>query len=212
MMFKRYILSVALALSLLQGNAQEVFVANSMSERESAPLALSLHTNGLYWLAAVPNVGAEIQTDWGISLLVDYMGAWWNKRSSDRFYSCYGFQTEVRYYPDALENYAPYRGHHFGIYGQLLTYDFEFGGTGYQSARFGRTWGIGLSYGYLLPISRKWSLDFSIGIGYLRSGYDKYVPNVWGNYSKVSDGTWTWIGPTSLSVSFVWNINNENGK
>ena len=91
MMFKRYILLTALALSLLQGNAQEVFVANSMSERESAPLVLQLHTNGLYWLAAVPNVGIEVQTDWGIALSLDYAGAWWNKRSSDRFYSCYGF-------------------------------------------------------------------------------------------------------------------------
>ena len=114
MMFKRYILSVSLALSMMQGSAQEVFVANAVSDDETPQIAWQLHTNGLYWLAAAPNIGMEIQTDWGISLSLDYIGAWWNKRPSDRFYSFYGFQSELRYYPDAIYNYAPYRGHHFG--------------------------------------------------------------------------------------------------
>lgn len=209
MMFKRYILSVILALSLLQGNAQEVFVANSMSERESAPLVLQLHTNGLYWLAAVPNVGIEVQTDWGVALSLDYIGAWWNKRSSDHFYSAYGFQSELRYYPDAIYNYAPYRGHHFGIYGQLLTYDFEFGGTGYQSARFGRTWATGVAYGYTKVLNRRLSLDFTIGVGYFRSNYDVYKPSQ-GVYYKTGTSTRTFFGPTRLEASLIYNVNFFN--
>lgn len=210
MMFKRYILLTALALSLLQGNAQEVFVANSMSERESAPLVLQLHTNGLYWLAAVPNVGIEVQTDWGIALSLDYAGAWWNKRSSDRFYSCYGFQSELRYYPDAIYNYAPYRGHHFGIYGQLLTYDFEFGGTGYQAPKLTDTYAFGLAYGYTKVLNRRLSLDFTIGIGYFRTEYTKYKPYGDNKYMKTNTSKSTFFGPTRLEVSLVWNINAYN--
>ena len=211
MMFKRYILSVSLALSMMQGSAQEVFVANAVSDDETPQIAWQLHTNGLYWLAAAPNIGMEIQTDWGISLSLDYIGAWWNKRPSDRFYSFYGFQSELRYYPDAIYNYAPYRGHHFGIYGQLLTYDFEFGGTGYQSAKFGKTWAAGLAYGYTKVLNRRLSLDFTIGIGYFQSKYDVYHPEG-GWYKRDKTKKLTFFGRTKLEATLVWNINRFNDK
>lgn len=211
MRIKRYILSIALALSLTQGDAQEVFTAyGSKGTKEPLLTAFSLHTNGIYWLAAVPNVGMEIQTDWGLALSLDYMGAWWNKRSSDHFYSAYGIQTELRYYPDALDNYAPYRGHHFGIYGQLLTYDFEFGGTGYQAPKLTDTYAFGLAYGYTKVLSRRLSLDFTVGLGYFRTQYTKYKPYGDNQYMKTISSTSTFFGPTRLEVNLVWNINAYN--
>lgn len=208
---KRYILSIALALAVINGKAQEIFVTHGGAVTESSygQMALSLHTNGLYWLAAMPNIGAEIQTDWGVSLSLDYIGAWWNKRSSNHFYSAYGIQTELRYYPDALDNYAPYRGHHFGIYGQLLTYDFEFGGTGYQAPKFTDTYAVGLAYGYTKVLSRRLSLDFTVGLGYFRSKYSIYKPSD-GIYYKTGTSTRTFFGPTRLEVNLVYNINFFN--
>ena len=204
---RRLLIIISIALLPRISHAQEIF--DGKEYNEPTPAVWSLHTNGLYLLGGIFNVGAEMQLDCGLGVKMDYMGAWWNRRSTDHFYSCYGIQTELRYYLDAIKNYAPYRGHHFSIYGQLMTYDFEFGGTGYQSARFGRTWGTGISYGYTFPLKKHLSLDLNAGIGYFHTGYDIYQPYN-GDYYLTGKGKRNFFGPTSLEVSLIWIINAKN--
>lgn len=200
---------VATAIALLSYssvNAQEIY------REESASAAVQLRTNGFYDLALCPNIGIEIQTDLGIAWQLDYIGAWWNSPSRNRFFSSYAFQTEVRYYLDSNKMTFPYIGHHVGLYGQMATYDFEFGGKGYQSSDLDYTFGIGASYGYSFPLSRRWTLDLSIGIGYFQSRYDEYYPNdnVKSGYERKETRRMTFWGPTKLEATFVWNINSLN--
>ena len=133
----RLVASIMAVLSVTAIEAQEIYRV------ESAPAAVQLRTNGLYDLALCPNIGIEIQTDLGIAWQLDYVGAWWNSPSRNRFYSNYAFQTEIRYYLDCEQMTFPYTGHHIGLYGQMMTYDFEFSGTGYQSRDLDMTFGIG---------------------------------------------------------------------
>lgn len=189
--------------------AQEIY------RMESAPAAVQLRTNGLYDLALCPNVGLEIQTDLGLAWQLDYIGAWWNSPSRNRFFSNYAFQTELRYYIESPKMSFPYTGHHVGLYGQMITYDFEFGGTGYQSRDLDMTFGIGASYGYSFPLSRHWSLDVTIGLGYFQSRYDEYDPrDIYGEKHFVRRETrrLKFWGPTKLEATFVWNINSKNDK
>ena len=176
---------------------------------QSKKVAWQLRTNGLYDLALCPNIGLELQTKTGLAFQLDFIGAWWSNNAKHRYWQNYAFQTEIRYYLAGKSHGTPYLGHHVGIYGQTATYDFEFGGTGYQSDRFNKTWGVGLAYGYCIPLSRHFSMDFTLGLGYFQSRHTVYEPN--NNWYKATN--WKklrWFGPTRLEVSFVWNINNKN--
>ena len=92
-------------------------------------------------------------------------------------------------------------GHHLGAYVLGLTYDVEWGGKGYQAAKFG--FGGGLEYGYSKKIGRKWCLDFSLGVGFQDGEYKEYLPQdthyVWQSTHKRH-----WFGPTKAEISLVW--------
>lgn len=177
-------------------------------EKEHA--AVQLRTNSLYWLAVCPNVGMEIQTDLKLSFQADYIGAWWNSPSRNRYFSNYALQAGLRYYFNAEKGKFPYYGHHAGVYGQMLTYDFEFGGTGYQSKNLNSSWGLGISYGYSFPISSRLALDFTLGLGFLNSSYVVYHPS--GEvYIPTKEKNLRYIGPTKLEATLVWNINKKHG-
>ena len=173
--------------------------------------AVQLRTNGILDILLNPNVGIELQADNGIAWQLDYMGSWWNRDSKNHYFSAYAFQTEIRYYFEWQRAAVPYCGHHIGLYGQMATYDFEFGGKGYQCDRLDNTFAVGVSYGYAFALSRHWNLDLTAGFGYLRSQYDEYSPTVIG-YRKEETRRITWWGPTKLEVSLVWNINRKNKK
>lgn len=204
------LVAVTLAvISVATTKAQEIYRV------ESAPAAVQLRSNGLYDLALCPNIGIEIQTDLGLAWQLDYIGAWWNSPSRNRFFSNYAFQTEIRYYLASPKMTFPYTGHHVGLYGQMITYDFEFGGTGYQSRDLDYTFGIGASYGYSFPLSKRWSLDLTIGLGYFQSRYDEYDPrDIYGEKHFIHKETrrLKFWGPTKLEATFVWNINSFNDK
>lgn len=169
-----------------------------------------LRTNGLYDLALSPNVGIEFQTDLGLAFQFDYVGAWWNSPSKNRFFSNYGFQTEIRYYFKHKNTANPFRGLHAGVYGQMATFDFEFGGEGVQCPNLDDAWGLGLSGGYTLPISRRWAIDFVLGLGYFTAKYKTYDPTYNGGYQATGTKRLKFFGPTKLEVSFVWSLNKDN--
>ena len=205
----RLVAIIMAVISVATTKAQEIYRV------ESAPAAVQLRSNGLYDLALCPNIGIEIQTDLGLAWQLDYIGAWWNSPSRNRFFSNYAFQTEIRYYLASPKMTFPYTGHHVGLYGQMITYDFEFGGTGYQSRDLDYTFGIGASYGYSFPLSKRWSLDLTIGLGYFQSRYDEYNPrDVYDGKHFIKNETrrLKFWGPTKLEATFVWNINSFNDK
>ena len=169
-----------------------------------------LRTNGLYDLALCPNVGLEFQTDLGLAFQLDYIGAWWNSPSRNRYFSNYGFQSEIRYYFTHDDYSVPFTGIHAGVYGQMATFDFEFGGKGIQCPNLDDAWGIGLSGGYTMPISRRWAIDFTLGVGFFTAKYTKYDPTVTGGYVATGLKRLKFFGPTKAEVTFVWSLNKDN--
>lgn len=171
---------------------------------------LQLRTNGLYYLAASPNVGLEVQTEYGLAWQLDFVGAWWNDNARKNFWSNYMFQTEIRYYLSAKESVIPCKGHHVGVYGQMATYDFKLGNMGVICPDLEKTWAVGVSYGYSLGLNQKLALDFTAGIGYLNARFDKYVPNTDGmGWKRISTNTFRAFLPSKIEVSLVWNINGR---
>lgn len=100
-------------------------------------------------------------------------------------------------------------GHHLGLYAQLFDYDIELGGTGRQSD--GPCFGAGISYGYSLPVSRLFCIDFTVGLGWIGGQYRKYRPAD-GCYVWQSTVRHNWFGPTKAEISLVYKLGGKGGR
>ena len=133
----------------------------------------------------------------------------------------YGGDIAVRKWLGKRAAGKPLTGHHLGVYGQVFTYDFEWGGTGYMGGEPGGTlwdkgnYAVGVEYGYSLPVARRLNIDFTIGVGYWGGKYYTYSPldghDVWESTKNRH-----WFGPTKAEISLVWllgrgNSNNRKG-
>lgn len=196
-----------LLLSLLgtqEVGAQDWMVPEANKER----VTVNFRTNAVYDILGCTNIGVELQTGGGFALLTDYTGAWWHSKGKNRFLENYGFQVEGRYYIGTEKKDAPFWGHHVGAYAQMVTFDYEFGKKGRQSANLDDSYGIGVCYGYSRPLTRSLSADFTIGAGFFYSRYDEYNPK---NNGYVLEGKrkLSFIGPTRIEATLVWHINNK---
>ena len=174
---------------------------------EKQPFYWALKTNGLYDLALIPNIGVEVYAGRQWSVAANWMYAWWSNTGKDNFWRIYGGDVEVRRWFGKKAAEKPLQGHHVGVYGQLLTYDFETGGRGYMADKWNYTFGV--SYGYSLPIAKRLNLDFNLGIGYWGGRYKEYLP-VEGHYVWQSTKNRRWLGPTKAEVSLVWLLGHGN--
>ena len=177
-------------------------------EQEPPPAAsyLALKSNLLYDALLIPNLSLEASIGSGWTLGAGGMFAWWSKDAKHRYWRIYGGGLEIRKYFGTLSKSKPLQGHHLGIYGDFLTYDFEFGAKGYQSKA---TYAAGIKYGYSHPIANRLNLDFALGIGYLHSNYKTYVPRD-GCYVYQETKKRKWLGPTQAEISLVWLLGKGN--
>ena len=175
--------------------------------KEQKNLYLALKTNLLADALAVPNVSLEwaFSDKWSVS--GEYMHAWWKTDRTHRYWRTYGGNIELRYWFGKQAAKKRLTGHHVGAYFGALTYDFEWGGRGYQAHKWSKN--FGLSYGYSLPIARRLSMDFEVGVGYFTGEYEEYVPR--GDYYFwEATKNRKWFGPTRLGVSLVWLLGHGN--
>ena len=182
--------------------------ASQQSAPQSPPVAsyFALKSNLLYDALLVPNLSLEASIGSGWTLGAGGMFAWWSKDAKHRYWRIYGGDLEIRKYFGTLSKSKPLQGHHLGIYGDFLTYDFEFGAKGYQSKA---TYAAGIKYGYSHPIANRLNLDFALGIGYLHSNYKTYVPRD-GCYVYQETKKRKWLGPTQAEISLVWLLGKGN--
>ena len=171
------------------------------------PFYLSVKTNMLYDAALVPNIGAEFYLGKGWSVGGNWMYAWWKSDRKHNYWRVYGGDLNVRKYFGARAKEKPLTGHHLGVYGGIVTYDFELGGRGYLGDKW--SYHAGIEYGYSLPVAKRLNIDFGIGIGYLGGEYKEYLP-MDGHYVWQATKQRHWFGPTKAEVSLVWLIGRGN--
>lgn len=206
-------LAVVFLFCLANTSAQEVYNPRHVSafvnidSTYSHSLYWGLKTNTIYDAALVPNVGIEFYTGKGWSIAGNWMYAWWSNRGDNNFWRIYGGDVEVRRWFGKKADEKPLQGHHVGVYGQLVTYDFEFGGRGYLGDKW--SYGAGISYGYSLPLAKRLNMDFTLGLGYLGGKYKEYLP-IEGHYVWQITKRLHWWGPTKAEVSLVWLLGKGN--
>lgn len=176
---------------------------------------VALRTNMLYDALLMPNIGCEMYLGKSWSVAANWLYGWWKTDRRHWYWRAYGGDIAVRKWLGKAAEEKPLTGQHIGIYAQIFTYDFAWGGRGYMGGKPGGTiWNkmnhaMGAEYGYSLPIARKLNIDFSLGMGYWGGIYHEYKPR---NHYYVWQATKErhWIGPTKLEVSLVWLLGHGN--
>lgn len=99
-----------------------------------------------------------------------------------------------------------FNGHFLGIHAHGG--EFNMGGIkllGMEDYRYeGYAVGGGLSYGYQWILSKRWSLEASLGFGYTYLDYDKFYCEECGD--KIGEETKHFVGPTKAAVSLIYII------
>lgn len=76
---------------------------------------------------------------------------------------------------------------------------------GYQ----GDLWGAGVTVGYQLRLSRRFSVDFNLGLGYTRCDYDSFKMIDGVRVYKDRNQSKNFWGPTQAGISLVWTIGGK---
>ena len=188
---------------------------------ECKPFYMSVQTNALYLLGIVPNIGVEFYLGKNWSVDANWHYSWWKSDPKKWYWRTYGGDIALRKWLGKKAKEKPLTGHHLGIYGQIITYDFEWGGRGYIGGEPGGSlWdeinsAVGLEYGYSLPIAKRMNIDFTLGVGYHWGEYSEYLP-IDDHYVAQATKNRHYIGPTKAEISLVWllgckNVNAKKG-
>ena len=177
-------------------------VANELPERDYDRWAIK--SNAIYLAAGVTNIGGEyaFHPHWSVDLPLVYSPYTIARTYRMRFLY---IQPEARYWLD-----RPMKGHFFGVHLHAGVFNVSLDNKNrYQSEKGFH--GAGISYGYAMPLSRRWSMEFTVGVGYAFTRYCTYynVPNGL-RYEK--DRPYNYWGLTKLGLNFVYRFGDKCGK
>lgn len=165
-----------------------------------------IKTNAAYLAAGVTNIGFEmaVSRHWSIDLPFVYSPYTLAQNYRMRFLY---LQPEARYWLN-----RPLRGHFFGVHAHVgvanVSLDHD---NRYQTPN--GFYGGGISYGYSLPVAKRWSIEFTVGAGYFFTKYDTYynigIP-IGQRYKK---GTpLNYWGIDKVGINIVYRFGDKSGK
>lgn len=175
----------------------------------------AVKTNLFYDVAAwTLNLGGEVSVapDWTVDLSFNYNG--WTVRH--RKWKHWLIQPEARWWfggPKTASGRA-FGGHFLPVH--IMGGQFNFGNLKNNVRFLGTDWsrltnerfqgwffGFGLGYGYSFLLSKHWSIEAEIGIGYSYTRYDAYPCADCGKKSE-ENAVHHYIGPTKLAVNLIY--------
>ncbi|GAB6122672.1 DUF3575 domain-containing protein [Dysgonomonas termitidis] len=159
---------------------------------------LGLKSNLIYDLTTTVNLGAEVRMSEYLTLDISLNYNPWTF-SNNRKFKHFMIQPELRYWIN-----EPFNGHFWG--GHLLYSHFNVGNLpfgDFADYRYqGDAYGFGVSYGYQWILSPRWSIEASLGIGYIHMDYTRYECEVCGR--ELGKGSHNYFGPTKAGISLIY--------
>lgn len=167
------------------------------------PYCFSVRTNLLYDAFLLPTLGVEWRVSPSVGVKLDGSRSWWGD-SRGKVQKIWLVSPEVRWYMGDTKRFYVGASANFGEYN---IYKHMIGGlfssnTGYQ----GKLWNAGATVGYQLYLSRSFSLDFNLGLGYTKFEYDSFFMAGDTRVFKDRDKTKNFWGPTQAGVNLIWTI------
>jgi hypothetical protein len=177
----------------------------------------AVKTNGLYLATATPNLGLEAAMGerWTIEIEGGY-NPWtfdveknmkikhWLVSPEFRYWFCNSFQG---HFIGINGNYTQYNigSLPFNVPNVFVTLSGPETTPDLQNARVeGWAVGAGLTYGYAFPITRRWNLELTCGLGWWYTIYDQFESRPCGLFQQRVEKHL--LGPSTLGVSFVYMI------
>lgn len=162
----------------------------------------ALKTNLLYDVLLMPNLELQwrINSLWSLSLEANV--AWWKNDAKHKYYQILMVSPEVRRF---VIPKGEWHGMYVGAFVGGGKFDLENGGTGYR----GEGGMVGVSAGYMWPVTRTLSLEAELGLGYLYSRYKEYIPHD-GHYLYQRTKDLNYFGPLKVKFALAWRFNDIN--
>lgn len=205
----------------------QTFSYEDQSEKQPRRHLIALRTNLVHDFFYMPNFGfapsPNLQLEyyplnghWTYSLGVTW--GTWRKWDQQKFWQVRDFQFEARRY---FKGGGQFTGLYLGGYLHGDVYGIGLSG---QKGWQGEGGGVGISLGYVLPLTKKGDLrmEFMLGVGAFVSIFDPYV---YGNplisdkdgfyyYDYLGSASefkrrnhlFTWFGPTNLGIQLTYDI------
>ncbi|MBO5186838.1 MAG: DUF3575 domain-containing protein [Prevotella sp.] len=182
---KRLLLFMALVIMCSQGKAQIVAV----------------NTDLLMDLAQTPSFGAELVIGERSTI---GLNALYNKNPWGKTMRVLGVQPEYRHYFSGRPMYREF----IGLGGLIATYDITWAGKVYE----GLGMGLGLTFGYVFPLTKRINLDCHAGFGLMAYNHkeyyvgDKYDTDYSIDGEQRTNAKGYYILPTRIGVSITYII------
>lgn len=185
-----------------EGPGTDMFlVSGSQIDKNYHPKA-AVKTNLLVWGTTTPNVAVEfgLAPKWTLDVSAAY-NPFQLERGGVNHVTI--VSPEVRYW-----FCRRFERHFIGLH--ALGGTFNIGDVTFLTKTFETTryngWGVGagLSYGYHLPMGKRWAWEFTVGVGYVYLQYGKYRCEGCDDYLG-KDRT-HYFGPTKAGISLIFMI------
>lgn len=189
---KRYLLLLTLAIGL-SGTAHG---QNRVAVKSNLLYDAAANVNFGFETALAPRWSFDASADWNQWTLRGHKWKHWFVQPEARYWFC-----------------EPFVKHFVGLH--AIGGQFNFGNIPNQLRFLGsdfskltdhryQGWGVGggIAYGYALPLSQHWNLEFELGAGYIYLQYDEFRCDGCGK--NVGSGHHHYIGPTKAAVNLVY--------
>ena len=161
----------------------------------------AVNSNLLLLSTQTYNLGAEITVGDHTTLGLSVFGN--NKPYFHKDMRTIGVQPEFKYYFGGRPMYH----HYVGIGLLAADYSIKGGNRKYD----GTAWGGGMTFGYVVSLSKRWNLDFHGGVGAIFSHHREFMANgddlLLDDNSQAKDGFWEYrILPTKIGITLSYTI------
>ena len=169
--------------------------------------SFAVKTNLLADLVTAVNLGVEVPLGENFSVNAHFTFPWWTAGPYGNKYALQLLDAEGELRWWFAKGEERFEGHYLALQGSGGKFDLQWGRDigCYQCYN----WGVGLSYGYAMKLSKHLNMEFALTLGYLAIDYQHYVPSPdWSVLIRdnAKAGTLHYFGPTSLKVSLVYPI------
>lgn len=158
----------------------------------------AVNTNGVYWLAATPNIGFEYGFHKNLSVSVNTNFNPFTFKDNRKMKHWF-IQPEFRYWLS-----ESFKGHYFGIHASSGIYNFgNFPLGSMENYRYeGDLLGGGFTYGYQWIVGNRLNIGAEIGLGYLHLKYEKFYCPTCGE--RVDRFNTNYFGPTKIALNVIY--------
>ena len=198
--------------------AQAPLVACNKRETEITirkPL-FAFKTNLLLDAVSALNIEAEVPIGKKWSVAGEWVFPWWSNSNANFTMDMLSAHTEVKYWLGNRERREVLTGWNVGLYGGVGKYDLQpFSSSGVQ----GEFFDVGAVAGYAHSIGRNFRMEYSLGVAFVQTNYQKY-DKVWDTkYGNIKVVRYPWMShkatsilPTRAKISFVWLLHYKKTK